>query len=245
MGRTFIFVSVLVFSIGMVAVLGTGCPPPNNDLQKIFANALKKDGCRGCDSCEPEEGEGESPEGEIPLEGETSVEGEEEGEPVEGEGLPAGEGETRIEGEGEFPNEGELVEGEMIEGEGETPEGEVLVEGEGEVFPEGEGEETMEGEGEATIEGEGEVPAEGEGEITVEGEGEFFSLMLGLGAVNPEYIHGTITPDPEATELCPPLEGQPWCGLYPAGTEVYLTPVPNEGYEFDYYEPLAEPQFLT
>lgn len=70
MGRTFIFVSVLVFSIGMAAVLGTGCPPPNNDLQKIIVKALEKDGCRGCDSCEPEEGEGETfilP-GDVPLE---------------------------------------------------------------------------------------------------------------------------------------------------------------------------------
>ena len=43
---------------------------------------------------------------------------------------------------------------------------------------------------------------EGEGE----GEGEVFSLMLGLGAVNPEYIHGTMVPSPEPIEICPPLK---------------------------------------
>ncbi len=59
MGRTFTFVSVLFFSISLAAVLGTGCPPPNNDLQKIIVKALEKDGCRGCDCCEPAEGEGE------------------------------------------------------------------------------------------------------------------------------------------------------------------------------------------
>ncbi|HOC68785.1 MAG: Dictyostelium (slime mold) repeat protein [Candidatus Hydrogenedentes bacterium ADurb.Bin101] len=72
---------------------------------------------------------------------------------------------------------------------------------------------------------------EGEGE----GEGEVFSLMLGLGAVNPEYIHGTMVPSPEPIEICPPLEGQPWCGLYSAGTEVHLVPLPHEGYEFDHW----------
>lgn len=83
-------------------------------------------------------------------------------------------------------------------------------------------------------EGEGELPGEGEGE-PVEGEGEvvYFELRLGLGAVNPEYVHGSITPDPAPTQLCPTLPGEPWCGLYPAGTEVHLTPVPNEGYAFD------------
>ncbi len=73
-----------------------------------------------------------------------------------------------------------------------------------------------------------ELPEPAEGEVV-------YSLMLGLGAVSPEYIHGTITPDPEPTELCPPLEGQPWCGMYPAGTEVQLTPLPKEGYEFDHW----------
>lgn len=142
MGRIFILFSVLVFSIGMAAVLGTGCPPPNNELQKIIVKALEKDGCLGCDSWEPEEGEGvtegESPEGEIPSEGE-AVEGETtEGEPVEGEVLPEGEGETQIEGE------------ESVEGEDEVP-------------AEGEGEQ-LEGEGEGELPAEGEVPVEGEGE---------------------------------------------------------------------------------
>ena len=72
------------------------------------------------------------------------------------------------------------------------------------------------------------LPAEGE-------EVEYFKLMLGLGAVSPEYVHGQITADPQPTEFCPPLDGQPWCGYYPAGTEVHLTPVPNEGYEFDHW----------
>ena len=134
MGRGFIFVSVLVLSMGMVAVLGTGCPPASNDLQKILIKALAKDGCRGCDSCEPDEGEGEPPEGETSSEGEVIVEG---------------EGEAIIEGEGEVPAEGE---GEILpEGEGES-----LPEGEGEILPEGEGEPA---EGESS-EGEGEYPPE-------------------------------------------------------------------------------------
>ena len=131
MGRTFFLLAAVVFVVGVVGVLGTGCPPPNNDLQKIIVKALEKDGCRGCDSCEAEEGEGETegegelPEGEIPSEGE-AVEGETtegepiegepvEGEPVEGEVLPEGEGEVLPEGEGE------PAEGESSEGEGEYP----------------------------------------------------------------------------------------------------------------------------
>lgn len=74
-----------------------------------------------------------------------------------------------------------------------------------------------------------------QGGPTNEGEAEIFSLMLGLGAVDPEYVHGSITAVPEPIELCPPLPGQPWCGLYLAGTEVHLTPVPNEGYEFSHW----------
>ncbi|HOC70814.1 MAG TPA: SUMF1/EgtB/PvdO family nonheme iron enzyme [Candidatus Hydrogenedentes bacterium] len=73
-----------------------------------------------------------------------------------------------------------------------------------------------------------ELPAPAEGEV-------MYSLMLGLGAVNPEYIHGSITPAPEPDEMCLPLEGQPWCGLYPEGTEVWLTPVPDAGYAFDHW----------
>ncbi|OQC04043.1 MAG: Serine/threonine-protein kinase pkn1 [Candidatus Hydrogenedentes bacterium ADurb.Bin101] len=73
-----------------------------------------------------------------------------------------------------------------------------------------------------------ELPEPAEGEVV-------YSLMLGLGAVNPEYIHGSITPDPEPGEMCPPLEGQPWCGLYPEGTEVWLTPVPDAGYFFSHW----------
>jgi len=73
-----------------------------------------------------------------------------------------------------------------------------------------------------------ELPETGEGEVV-------YALMLGLGAVNPEYIHGSIAPDPAPDEMCPPLEGQPWCGLYPEGTEVYLTPVPNPGYVFSHW----------
>ena len=73
-----------------------------------------------------------------------------------------------------------------------------------------------------------ELPEPEEGEV-------LYSLMLGLGAVNPEYIHGSITPDPAPDEMCPPLEGQPWCGLYPEGTEVWLTPVPNPGYVFSHW----------
>ncbi len=73
-----------------------------------------------------------------------------------------------------------------------------------------------------------ELPAPAEGEV-------MYSLMLGLGAVSPEYIHGSITPDPEPGELCPPVAGQPWCGLYPEGTEVTLTPVPYPGYAFHHW----------
>lgn len=143
MARTFILFVVATVVVGMVGILGTGCPPANDDLQKVIIKALSSDGCRGCDSCNPDEGEGESPEGEMPSEGEASVEGEGElleGELVEGENQPEGEGEildegegeSQIEGEGEVPNEGEQVEGEMVEGEGESIEGEMILEGEGE-----------------------------------------------------------------------------------------------------------------
>lgn len=97
-------------------------------------------------------------------------------------------------------------------------------EGEGE--GEGEGEMVPEGEGEALVEGEVE---EGEGEAAV------FSLILGLGAVNPTYIHGTIIADPQPEAFCPPLEGQPWCGRYYAGTRVELTPEPYTGYVFNHW----------
>ena len=73
-----------------------------------------------------------------------------------------------------------------------------------------------------------ELPAPAEGEV-------LYSLMLGLGAVNPEDVHGSITPDPEPGEMCPPVPGQPWCGLYQEGTEVWLTPVPDAGYAFHHW----------
>ncbi len=73
-----------------------------------------------------------------------------------------------------------------------------------------------------------ELPEPVEGEVV-------YSLMLGLGAVSPEYIHGSITPDPEPEEMCPSVPGQPWCGLYAEGTEVWLTPVPNPEYVFSYW----------
>jgi len=73
-----------------------------------------------------------------------------------------------------------------------------------------------------------ELPEPAEGEVV-------YSLMLGLGAVSPEYVHGSITPDPAPDAMCPPLEGQPWCGLYPEGTSVWLTPVPHPGYVFSHW----------
>ncbi len=73
-----------------------------------------------------------------------------------------------------------------------------------------------------------ELPEPAEGEVV-------YSLMLGLGAVDPQYIHGSITPNPAPDAMCPPLEGQPWCGLYPEGTEVWLTPVPHPGYAFSHW----------
>ena len=75
------------------------------------------------------------------------------------------------------------------------------------------------------------IPLEVEGE----GEEERFSLMLGLGAVSPEFILGHIVPDPDPVESCPELPGQPWCGQYESGAEVLLTPIPNEGYVFSHW----------
>lgn len=68
-----------------------------------------------------------------------------------------------------------------------------------------------------------------------EGESEIYSLMLGLGSVNPVYVHGSITANPQPSEFCEPLPGQPWCGLYPSATEVFLTPGPNPGYAFSHW----------
>ncbi len=73
-----------------------------------------------------------------------------------------------------------------------------------------------------------ELPEPAEGEVV-------YSLMLGLGAVDPEYVHGSITPDPAPGEMCPSVPGQPWRGLYPEGTSVGLTPVPNPGYVFSHW----------
>ena len=49
--------------------IGTGCPPDRAVWQKVLFKAVSGDGCRGCNSCEPEEGEteGES-EGEVNVE---------------------------------------------------------------------------------------------------------------------------------------------------------------------------------
>ena len=86
MMRTLAFLSTFTFALGIVALLGTGCPPENDTLREVIIKALSNDGCRGCESCNPIEGEGE------PSEGEPAVEG-------EGE-MPA-EGEESFEGEGE------------------------------------------------------------------------------------------------------------------------------------------------
>ena len=148
---------IMIVAFALSVIFLTGCPSLNDEARDVFIKALENDGCRGCEGCNPEEGEGEA-EGE----GETAIEGEGEEIP-EGEEYPEGEGEMRVEGEGEGITEGE---GEMmLEGEGE-----VLPEGEGEVLPEGEGEVLSEGEGEAPEEGE--FPLEGEGELMPEGEGE-------------------------------------------------------------------------
>jgi len=128
MARTLILFTMLVFVVGLIGALVTGCPPGNNDIQKMIIKALSGDGCRGCDGCEPEEGE---------------VEGELEGESAGEEGEVLFEGEPRNEGELQNEDEGELIEGEQ-EREGEIPEeGEIPTEGElneGEVSNEGEGE---------------------------------------------------------------------------------------------------------
>ncbi len=84
------------------------------------------------------------------TEGEFVDEGE--GESFEGEVIVEGEGEVVIEGE----EEGEVI----VEGEGEMErEGEITIEGEGEDVVEGEGEIGVEGEGETPVEGEGECNA--------------------------------------------------------------------------------------
>lgn len=176
------------FAVATIAimVMGTGCPPLSNDAQDFVVKAMKSGGCRGCESCNPEEGEGEAEgEGETAVEGEGESVAEGEGEAVfEGESLVEGEGETPVEGEAPAEGEGETqIEGEPpTEGEGETPtEGEIVVEGEGETVVEGEGESLEEGEslveGEGETPPEGEVPAEGEGEIPSEGEGEAVPLL--------------------------------------------------------------------
>jgi|GEM_PF-1866869 len=219
MMRTLGFLGTFAFALGIVALLGSGCPPENDHLKKVIIKALSNDGCRGCESCTPIEGEGEPSEGEpavegegeMPAEGEVSLEGE--GEITEGEGevSPEGEGEITVEGEGE------IVEGEAVEGEGEVlpeGEGEPVVEGEGEMLPEGEGEITVEGEGEIlegeAVEGEGEVLPEGEGEPVVEGEGEILlegePVLEGEGEILPEG-EGEILPEGEG-EIIPEGEGE-------------------------------------
>ena len=181
-------IALAVFVLAVLAILGigTGCPPVSNDAQDFVVKAIKSGGCRGCESCNPEEGEGEGEgEGEAVIEGEGESITEGEGEAIEeGEPLPEGEGESLVEGESVVEGEGETgVEGEpSVEGEGESPvEGEPVVEGEsetgveGEPPVEGEGESSVEGEGETP--GEGEFPLEGEGEIPGEGEGEAAPLL--------------------------------------------------------------------
>lgn len=91
MMRTLGFLGAFAFALGIVALLGTGCPPENDSLKKVIIKALSNDGCRGCETCNPIAGEGEPAvegEGEMPPEG-------------EGEILPEGEGEIAPEGEGE------------------------------------------------------------------------------------------------------------------------------------------------
>jgi len=73
MTRTLILSVALVVAAGCVAMLGTGCPPPDEDMQKVLLKALSSGGCGGCEGCEPQEGEGE---GETPEEGEGEHEGE-------------------------------------------------------------------------------------------------------------------------------------------------------------------------
>ena len=85
----------VVLVAGVILASGTGCPPAKDDLFTVVGKILAKDGCQGCDSCEPEEGE---------------IEGEQEGESAEGEMSTEGE-----------PVEGEtIVEGEVAPGEEET-----------------------------------------------------------------------------------------------------------------------------
>ena len=180
-------------------------PPASDDVQKVIIKVVSGDGCRGCDSCEPEEGENEGEaEGEISLEGEPLTEGEVliEGEPTEGEFhegedeiLPEGKGEVSVEGEGETIPEGE---GENTEGEGVYVEGEIPAEGE----------ELSEGEGEITVEGEGEVPAEGE--VLTEGEGEV--LTEGEGEPEKETI---LLPGDVPLEMVRVPEGSFMMGRYP------------------------------
>lgn len=120
MKNRLLLLAVLCLAAGSIVVLGTGCPPVNEDMPRQFVKALLKMDCRGCDSCDSEEGEGESVEGEGEI-----MEGE--GEIVEDEGeVLEGEGEV-VEDEGEVEEgEGEVVEdeGEVVEGEGEIMEGE-------------------------------------------------------------------------------------------------------------------------
>ena len=120
-------IALAVFVLAVLAILGigTGCPPVSNDAQDFVVKAIKSGGCRGCESCNPEEGEGEGEgEGEAVIEGEGESITEGEGEAIEeGEPLPEGEGESLVEGESVVEGEGETgVEGEpSVEGEGESP----------------------------------------------------------------------------------------------------------------------------
>lgn len=130
MTKNILFMIVMCSLTGIAILLGAGCPPINDATQNLLVKALLKSDCRGCDTCRPEEGEGEPEEGE--AEGEFDEGEPEEGEvaPVEGEGVPD-EGEPE-EGEGESAEgEGELLEGEgeLLEGEGEPVEGEGEPEG--------------------------------------------------------------------------------------------------------------------
>ena len=59
MTRTFLLFSALVVAALLTGVLGTGCPPADDEVLEVIGKALAKDGCRGCDGCEAEEGEGE------------------------------------------------------------------------------------------------------------------------------------------------------------------------------------------
>lgn len=128
----FMFGVLVVMTV--VALLGVGCPSPDDDIKNMIIKAVSKSGCEGCNGCNQQEDEGEGENG-----------GETEGEFSEGEVIneTEGEGEDWEEGEDELE----------IEGEGE-PDGEHEQEGEdlyeGEVLPEGEGENIIEGEAEFT-----------------------------------------------------------------------------------------------